>query len=177
MQCLVGHGQLWGWRGTQGSQKSWVGKMLESPSPVLGAEAVRGARERQLWGWRKAQGRQRLWAGLGPKAPLCVGETAAGSGMSWRATVAAPRDGFPVRVAAGRPLGSGRGRRPRQERLGPLPEGERSLMSAQAPLTVAQRKRCRAKDTKARRSPIEEPAWVARKLTKRSVPLPTVFAD
>ena len=45
MQCLVGHGQLWGWRGTQGSQKSWLGKMPESPSPVLGAEAVRGARE------------------------------------------------------------------------------------------------------------------------------------
>ena len=77
-----------------------------------------------------------------------------------------------VRVAAGRPLGSSKGRRPRQERLGPPPEGERSLMSAQAPLTVAQRKRCRAKDTKARRSPIEEPAWVARKLTKRSVPSP-----
>ena len=66
-----------------------------------------------------------------------------------------------VRVAAGRPLGSGKGRRPRQERLGPPPEGERSLMRAQAPLAVAQRKRCRAKDTKARRSPIEEPAWVA----------------
>ena len=63
-----------------------------------------------------------------------------------------------VRVAAGRPLGFGRGSRPRQELLGPPPEGERSLMSAQAPLTVAQRKRCRAKDTKARRSPIEEPA-------------------
>ena len=77
-----------------------------------------------------------------------------------------------VRVAAGRPLGSGRGKRPRQERLGPPPEGERSLMSAQAPLTVAQRKRCRAKDTKARRSPIEEPAWVARKLTKRTAPTP-----
>ena len=46
------------------------------------------------------------------------------------------------------------------------------MMSAQAPLTVAQRKRCRARDTKARRSPIEEPAWVARKLTKRSVPSP-----
>ena len=87
---MVGHGQLWGWRGTRGSQKSWLGKIPESPSPVLGAEAVRGARERQLWGWRKAQGRQRRWAGLGPKAPLCVGETAAGSGMSWRATVAAP---------------------------------------------------------------------------------------
>jgi len=69
-----------------------------------------------------------------------------------------------VRVADGRPLGFGRGKRPRQERLGPPPDGERLLMSAQAPLTVAQRKRCRAKDTKARRSPIEEPAWVARKV-------------
>ena len=141
---MVGHGQLWGWRGTQGSQKSWLGKTPESPSPVLGAEAVRGARERQLWGWRKAQGSQRLWAGLGPKAPLCVGKTAAGSGMSWRA---APRwlpGTIRVRVAAGRPLGSGRGKRPRQERLGPPPDGERSLMSAQAPLSVAQRKHCMA---------------------------------
>ena len=88
MQCLVGHVQLWGWRGAQGSQKSWVGQMPASPPPVHGAEAVRGARERQLWGWRGAQGRQRRWAGRGPKAPLRVGETAAGSGMSWRATVA-----------------------------------------------------------------------------------------
>ena len=45
-----------------------------------------------------------------------------------------------------------------QERLYPPPEGERSSMSAQAPLAVAQRKRRSAKDTKARRFPIEEPA-------------------
>ena len=46
------------------------------------------------------------------------------------------------------------------------------MMRAQAPLAVAQRKRCRAKDTKARRSPIEEPAWAARKLTKETAPTP-----
>ena len=106
MQCLVGHVQLWGWRGAQGSQKSWVGQMPASPPPVHGAEAVRGARERQLWGWRGAQGRQRRWAGRGPKAPLRVGETAAGSGMSWRATVAAPRDGCPAQSGSEWPLGA-----------------------------------------------------------------------
>ena len=42
------------------------------------------------------QGRQRRWAGRGPKAPLRVGETVAGSRMSWRATVAAPPDGLAV---------------------------------------------------------------------------------
>ena len=106
MQCLVGHGQLWGWRGIQGSQKSWVGKIPESPSAVPEAEAIRGAGERQLWGWQEAQGRQGRWAGLGPKAPQCVGETAAGSGMSWRATVAAPRDGCPARSGSEWPLGA-----------------------------------------------------------------------
>ena len=106
MQCLVGHVQLWGWRGAQGSQKSWVGQMPASPPPVHGAEAVRGARERQLWGWRGAQGRQRRWAGRGPKAPLRVGETAAGSGMSWRDTVAAPPDGCPARSGSEWPLGA-----------------------------------------------------------------------
>ena len=42
------------------------------------------------------------------------------------------------------------------------------MTSAHILLTVAQRKRCTAKDTKARRSPIEVPVWEARKLTKRS---------
>ena len=44
-------------------------------------------------------------------------------------------------------MGFGRGRRPRQKRPNsPLEEG-RSLMTAQAPLKVAQRKRRRAKYT------------------------------
>ena len=92
---MVENGQLWGWRGIQGSQKSWVGRVPESPSSVLEAKAVRGARKRQLWGWRSTQGRQGHWAGLGPKAPLCVGKMAAGPGKSWRAMVAVPRDGCP----------------------------------------------------------------------------------
>ena len=43
--------------------------------------------------WREAQGRHRRRAGQGPKAPLRVEKTAAGSGMSWRTTVAAPQMG------------------------------------------------------------------------------------
>ena len=87
MQCLVGHVQLWGWRGAQGSQKSWVGQMPASPPPVHGAEAVRGARERQLWGWRKAQGRQRLWAPRQPhswrsRAPRIASAPGTGGGDS-----------------------------------------------------------------------------------------------
>ena len=85
---MVEHVQLRGLREIQGSQKSWVGRVPESPSSVFEAKAVRGARKRQLWGWRSAQGRQGRWAGLGPKASLCVGKMAAGSGKSWRAMVA-----------------------------------------------------------------------------------------
>jgi hypothetical protein len=48
---LVGHGQLWGWTGAQGSQKSWEGQMPESPPPVSGAEAVRGARSGGCPSW------------------------------------------------------------------------------------------------------------------------------
>ena len=70
--------------------------MPESLSSVLEAKAVRGARKRQLWGWRSARGRQGRWAGLGPKASLCVGKMAAGSGKSWRAMVAVLRDGCDV---------------------------------------------------------------------------------
>ena len=105
IQCLVGHGQLWGWRGIQGSQKSWVGRVPESPSSVLQAKAARGAQERQLWGWRSPQGCQGRWAGLGPKAPLCVGIMAAGPGKSWCAMVAVSRDGFPARSESEWPLG------------------------------------------------------------------------
>ena len=53
IQCLVKHVQLRGWRGTQGSQKSWVSRVPESPSSVFEAKAVCGARKRQLWGWRR----------------------------------------------------------------------------------------------------------------------------
>ena len=105
IQYLVEHVQLWGWRGIEGSQRSWVGRVPESPSSVLEAKAVRGAQERQLWGWRSAQGRQGRWAGLGPKALLCVGKMAAGSGKSWRAMVAVLRGGCPARSESEWPLG------------------------------------------------------------------------
>ena len=105
IQCLVKHVQLRGWRGTQGSQKSWVSRVPESPSSVFEAKAARGARKRQLWGWRSTQGRQGHWAGLGPKASLCVGKMAAGSGKSWRAMAAVLQDGCPARSESEWPLG------------------------------------------------------------------------
>jgi hypothetical protein len=74
--------------------------------------------------------------------------------------------------AAGRGRGSPRGSRPRYLLPGWIPVGERLLMSAQAPLTVAQRSRCRAIVTKALRSPAEVPAWDARRPTKRRAPTP-----
>ena len=52
----------------------------------------------QLRGWREAQGSH-------PKQPLRLEKTAVGSGMSWRATVAAPPDGCPARPVAEWPLG------------------------------------------------------------------------
>ena len=55
IQCLVKHVQLRGWRGTQGSQKSWVSRVPESSSSVFEAKAARGARKRQLWGWREVR--------------------------------------------------------------------------------------------------------------------------
>ena len=35
MQCLVGHGQLWGWRGTQGSQKGFWFVLVDSFGSTL----------------------------------------------------------------------------------------------------------------------------------------------
>ena len=74
--------------------------------------------------------------------------------------------------AAGRGRGSPRGSRPRHLLPGWIPVGERLLMSAQAPLTVGQRSRCKEKVTKALRSPTEVPAWDARRSTKRRARTP-----
>ena len=142
-----------------------MGKIPEPPSPVPGAEAVRGGTGTPAVGLAESPGSSAALGRAGSQGNAARWGNGGGVGN----VVVCHGGGAPrwvpgtvrVRVAAGRPLGSDRGKRPRQERLGPPPEGERSLMSAQAPLTVAHRKRCRAKDTKARRSPIEEPAWVA----------------
>ena len=105
MQLLVGHAKLRGWCGAQGSQGSWVGQMLYSPPPVPGAGAVRGAWEHQSWGWRGTQGSQRRRAGLGHQPPLRLVGTEAGSGMLWRATVAARPGSCGARRVTEWPLG------------------------------------------------------------------------
>ena len=129
-------------------------------------------------GWRGAQGRQRRWAGQGPKAPLRVEKTAAGSGMSWRATVAAPPDGCPARSGSkwllGAPL---KGLRQRQKTTAGAARpaaGGRALIDERAgPLDDSAAQARKGERHEGPSLPIEEPAWVARKLAKRTAPTPS----